>query len=527
MRYVGFSSQFHDAGLSIIEEDGSVSFAAHAERYSKVKNDPRLPYKLMELIKDDDVVSFYEDIETRSKLHNIRKEVFPTQMKSMSQGVTRAGNYGYVPEEIEGTYDVSHMHHESHVAQSLYTCPWETNDDIVMVSIDGAGEEQTSVIYDANFNVIDDVHDPQSIGKIYGHVTRTLGYRPLEHEYIVMGLSSYAEPDKKLVQFFTDYYESFSQYTREEFLRLKYTLNQKAIEEVQSGEIRGANLSNVYYRFPTMIADFEKKFIERLWKISWEYDAKVIAASVQEFTENKILEIMRTARKHGSKLVYSGGCAQNIIVNSKIRDMFDDVHIAIAPSDAGSSLGCAAKTWAEETGGKRLKWSPYLGYDIKNKINPKEVVDYLMKNKVCGVANGRAEFGPRALGNRSLLGDVRYDIKDTVNKIKKRELFRPFAPAILEEYADEYFDGHKNEYMQYTCNAKHDYKSVIHIDGTSRCQVVKKDCQSVLRQILEEYYERTGVPMLLNTSLNIKGQPILNNEQDVKEWQSKYKVRIF
>ena len=527
MRYVGFSSQFHDAGLSIIEEDGSVSFAAHAERYTKVKNDPRLPYQLMELIKDDDVVSFYEDIETRSKLHNIRKEVFPTQMKSMSQGVTRAGNYGYVPEEIEGTYDVSHMHHESHVAQSLYTCPWKTNDDIVMVSIDGAGEEQTSVIYDVNFNVIDDVHDPQSIGKIYGHVTRTLGYRPLEHEYIVMGLSSYAEPDKKLVQFFTDYYESFSQYTREEFLRLKYTLNQKAIEEVQSGKVRGANLSNVYYRFPTMIADFEKKFIERLWKISWEYDAKVIAASVQEFTENKILEIMRTARKHGSKLVYSGGCAQNIIVNSKIRDMFDDVHIAIAPSDAGSSLGCAAKTWAEETGGKRLKWSPYLGYDIKNKINPKEVVDYLMKNKVCGVANGRAEFGPRALGNRSLLGDVRYDIKDTVNKIKKRELFRPFAPAILEEYADEYFDGHKNEYMQYTCNAKHDYKSVIHIDGTSRCQVVKKDCQSVLRQILEEYYERTGVPMLLNTSLNIKGQPILNNEQDVKEWQSKYKVRIF
>ena len=527
MRYVGFSSQFHDAGLSIIEEDGSVSFAAHAERYSKVKNDPRLPYKLMELIKDDDVVSFYEDIETRSKLHNIRKEVFPTQMKSMSQGVTRAGNYGYVPEEIEGTYDVSHMHHESHVAQSLYTCPWKTNDDIVMVSIDGAGEEQTSVIYDVNFNVIDDVHDPQSIGKIYGHVTRTLGYKPLEHEYIVMGLSSYAEPDKKLVQFFTDYYESFSQYTREEFLRLKYTLNQKALEKVKSGEVRGANLSNVYYRFPTMIADFEKKFIERLWKISWEYDAKVIAASVQEFTENKILEIMRTARKHGSKLVYSGGCAQNIIVNSKIRDMFDDVHIAIAPSDAGSSLGCAAKTWAEETGGKRLKWSPYLGYDIKNKINPKEVVDYLMKNKVCGVANGRAEFGPRALGNRSLLGDVRYDIKDTVNKIKKRELFRPFAPAILEEYADEYFDGHKNEYMQYTCNAKHDYKSVIHIDGTSRCQVVKKDCQSVIRPILEEYFERTGIPMLLNTSLNIKGQPMLNDERDVEEWEKKYKVRIF
>ena len=141
-----------------------------------------------------------------------------------------------------------------------------------------------------------------------------------------------------------------------------------------------------------MIADFEKKFIERLWKDAYgNMMLKLLPASVQEFTENKILEIMRTARKHRSKLVYSGGCAQNIIVNSKIRDMFDDVHIAIAPSDAGSSLGWAAKTWAEETGGKRLKWSlSYLGYDIKNKINPKEVVDYLMKNKVCGVANGRA-----------------------------------------------------------------------------------------------------------------------------------------
>ena len=150
-----------------------------------------------------------------------------------------------------------------------------------------------------------------------------------------------------------------------------------------------------------------------------------------------------------------------------------------------------------------------------------------MKNKVCGVANGRAEYGQRALGNRSLLGDVRYDIKDTVNKIKQRELFRPFAPAILEEYADEYFDGHKNEYMQYTCNAKHDYKSVIHVDGTSRCQVVKKDCQSVIRPILEEYFERTGIPMLLNTSLNIKGQPMLNDERDVEEWEKNYKVKIF
>ena len=250
MRYVGFSSQFHDAGLSIIEEDGSVSFATHSERYSKVKYDPRLSEELMKLIKDDDVVTFYENVSVRSKMHNLRKEIFPNHTLYSLGGPNRGGLLGYFPEEVEGTYDVSHMHHESHVAGSLYTCPWKTNDDIVMVSIDGAGEEQTSVIYDSNFNVIDDVHDPQSIGKIYSYTTKILGYKPLEHEYIVMGLSAYAEPDKNLVQFFTDYYESYSQYTREEFLRLKYTLD-TSIRETKI--VHG--IVNQYHRYPTLIAD--------------------------------------------------------------------------------------------------------------------------------------------------------------------------------------------------------------------------------------------------------------------------------
>jgi len=154
-------------------------------------------------------------------------------------------------------------------------------------------------------------------------------------------------------------------------------------------------------------------------------------------------------------------------------------------------------------------------------------VKELLKNKVCGVANGRAELGPRALGNRSLLGDPRHDIKDTVNKIKKREMFRPFAPAILEEYADEYFDGPMNRYMQFVANAKHDYDSVTHVDGTARVQLVEKDNVSILRPILEEWYEKTGCPMLLNTSLNIKGQPMVNTWKDAKEFEKKYNVPVF
>jgi carbamoyltransferase len=144
-----------------------------------------------------------------------------------------------------------------------------------------------------------------------------------------------------------------------------------------------------------------------------------------------------------------------------------------------------------------------------------------------GIANGKAEFGPRALGNRSLLGDPRYDIKDTVNKIKRRQLFRPFAPAILEEYKDEYFEGPMNEYMQFVAKAKHDMSSVTHVDGTARVQVVKPNCSSSIRQVLEEWYEQTGCPMLLNTSLNIKGKPMVNTWEDAQQWSKLYNVAVF
>ena len=543
MRYVGYSRGFHDAGLAIIEEDGTVSYASNSERYSKIKYDPQLTPELESMIKKDDYVVFYQDLELNSEkydyspnptlaMHGIG-EVFtfdPKDEIGKSLRYTR-DNREYSFEEVyfnslEDATLPFHMHHESHVAQGLYTRPWQSKDDTVMVSIDGVGEEQSAVIYDSNYNVKFQHCAPQSIGWLYGATTTLLGYKRLEEEYIVMGMSAYGKPNDELVKLIKEYYNTFDNYTQEEQRIMRTTFVDRKVKFSTKEETRFKQHMNLPGT-ANMTYDFVKGFFDDYKKLMSKISAEDVAASIQKFTEDKIYEIMVHARQYGSKLVYSGGVAQNIVANSKIRDLFDEVHIAIAPSDAGSALGCAAKSWSEQTGGTHLKWSPYLGYNIEKDINPKEVVDYLMKNKVCGVANGRAEFGPRALGNRSLLGDVRYDIKDTVNKIKQRELFRPFAPAILEEYADEYFDGHKNEYMQYTCNAKHDYKSVIHVDGTSRCQVVKKDCQSVIRPILEEYFERTGIPMLLNTSLNIKGQPILNDEQDVEEWEKKYKVRIF
>ena len=243
-----------------------------------------------------------------------------------------------------------------------------------------------------------------------------------------------------------------------------------------------------------------------------------IAASIQKLYENELLKLVKMCPK--KNLIIMGGCALNCVANSKIKGK--NIWIMPSPGDAGSSLGASALKQ------EKIKWEhPYLGYDISRYINPKEVVDDLLENKIVGVANGRAEFGPRALGNRSLLGDPRYDIKDTVNTIKRRQKFRPFAPAILEEFADEYFEGPMNRYMQFVAKAKHDYKSVTHVDGTARVQVVEKDCKSVIRPILEEFYERTKVPMLLNTSLNIKGKPMVNTEKDANKFTERYNINVW
>jgi carbamoyltransferase len=170
----------------------------------------------------------------------------------------------------------------------------------------------------------------------------------------------------------------------------------------------------------------------------------------------------------------------------------------------------------------------YTGYNIKGEYPVESIVNELKATGICGVANGRAEFGPRALGNRSLLADPRgTDIKDRVNEIKRRQKFRPFAPVVLTEHYHENFEGPANSYMQFTarCTNPDLYPAICHADGTSRVQTVGPD-GSGIRQLLERWYEETGCPMLLNTSLNIKGKPIVNNLTDAKEFEKKYGVKV-
>jgi carbamoyltransferase len=181
--------------------------------------------------------------------------------------------------------------------------------------------------------------------------------------------------------------------------------------------------------------------------------------------------------------------------------------------------------------GKHIDWqTPYLGHDLGGEYPVSQIVTGLIRDKIVAVASGKAEYGPRALGNRSILADPRNpDIKDKVNLIKKRELFRPFAPVVLEEHASRWFNmDFTSPYMQYTvqCLQPDKIPSVVHADGTSRVQTVNKEQHAGLYEVLSNWHTMTGVPVLLNTSLNIKGQPLLNDKIDMIEWEQTYSHKI-
>jgi carbamoyltransferase len=224
-----------------------------------------------------------------------------------------------------------------------------------------------------------------------------------------------------------------------------------------------------------------------------------------------------------------GGVALNCLANRNLGNYFENIWIMPNPGDAGSSLGAAALGF-----GGKLNWhNAYLGHNIAGDYPVNGLVEHLSTVGIAGVASGRAEFGPRALGHRSLLADPRGStVKDRVNDIKHRQRFRPFAPVILEEHADNYFDmpggWTDSRYMQIVARCRHPdhFPAIVHVDGTSRVQTVPKD-GSGIRQLLEAWYDKTGCPMLLNTSLNIRGEPMVDDRADADRFEQLYGVKVF
>ena len=488
----GVSAGYHDAALSIINDKGDIVFASHSERYSRVKSDANICEDLSRVLNYYSVnhIAYYESPVVKQLRNAYSGQGVEWDSLTTRQILSRQlGDYftGY-----DGKIS-SHNHHLSHAAAGFQTSPFTK---ATVVVIDAIGEWDTVSIYGASYVNGEAVYKklwnlkyPHSIGLFYSAMTQQVGLKPLDEEYILMGMAAYGS--KGLDKLFeSDLIADVSK------LKFKHNLH-----------------TGMPFEYSTQFKKFD------------------IAAGAQAVVEKLIYSVMKIAKdfNYSSNLVYMGGVALNCLANRNLGTYFDNTWIMPNPGDAGSSLGAAALVYK-----KKLNWQgPYLGHNISGEYPVEALMDELLTTRIVGVANGKAEFGPRALGNRSLLADPRGDtIKDRVNEIKRRQQFRPFAPVILEEHVHKYFTMppkmQTSPYMQVVahCLKPKEFPAIIHHDGTSRVQTVAKDCKSGIRQLLEAWYEKTGCPMLLNTSLNIRGEPIVNTVNDAQRFEKRYGIKV-
>lgn len=469
----GISSESHNAALSVFVNDTLV-FASESERFSGIKNDPQLNDSIINYalkFGKPELVCWYE---------NPYKKTL-RQLLAGQGWIQNVKKYVDVPIKY---YD----HHYTHACAGYFTSKF---DECCVVVIDAIGEFQTLTIWEAKGNNLKlkfQRRYPHSVGLWYSAMTQRCGLKPNEEEYILMGMSAYGDKRR---------YED-------------------AIYDDFIGWRTGKFTKNLHKGCKDWRSDIKNTFD--------------IAAATQSIYETMFRDILQRASNivKSKNLVLMGGCALNCVANPIAYYYFDNVWIMPAPGDNGSAIGAVLAH--KKT---HIDWhGPYLGYYIKPVASNEEIVNHLMDHGLCGVARGRAEFGPRALGNRSLLADPRdRRIKSMVNDIKQRQQFRPFAPVIMEEYVHKYFrmPMDTSPYMQYAvkCRQSKKFPAIVHIDKTSRVQTVNRQQNAELYDLLKLWNEKTGCPMLLNTSLNIKGKPMVNDGKDCKEWEKTYGVRVF
>jgi len=494
MNILGISAGWHDASATILSRRGELLFAGHSERYSGIKNDPNISRGLVEDMYgfDIDHIAYYE----RPWVKQLRRWYSGEGIewnKLRTRQILEQQLREFCDEPSTSMKISSHSHHLSHAAAGFQTSPF---DRATVVIIDAIGEWDTISIWgaeyqdgQARYRRLWGQRYPHSIGLFYSAMTQRVGLKPNEEEYILMGMAAYGKRS------------------------MGSWLQQKTVQDEWDITFQD-----------NMHAGLDPSLLRHVGDVD-------IAASTQYVTETLVLNVMKRARDAGwsCNLVYGGGVALNCSINQYVGDYFDKIWIMPNPGDSGSSLGAAALAY-----GRRVEWTdPYLGYCIPGDYPVNAAVDLLLTTGICGVASGRAEFGPRALGNRSLLADPRgRHVRDQVNEIKQRQKFRPFAPVILEEFAEQYFDMPRgwstSPYMQTVARCREPglFPAVCHYDGTSRVQTVPKDCRSGIRELLEKWLLVTDCPMLLNTSLNIRGEPMVNDLSDAIRFQERYGIQV-
>jgi len=555
MIILGLSFDYHDAAAALLV-DGQVIFAAEEERYSRLKHDQRLPKLAVQAalahaglrMDQVDAVVFYE--QPMLKFGRIFKSAHglshgDAYLKDTLAYWLKKGKFSVaarIADELDIAVDRIHFvtHHQSHAASTFFSSGF---DEATIVTIDGIGEYETASISigkGSGITQLDAMRYPNSIGLFYSAMTAFLGFEVNEGEYKVMGMAGFGQPihyDKIRKLVFDDSGAIHLDQRYFNFVAPEAAPYTAALSELL-GPPRQAE------------SDFDPNDGAEVGTASRAYAD--IAASVQKVAEDTIVAYAKTAiEKTGVRaLAMAGGVALNSLANGRIqRELGIPLYVHPSPGDAGGALGAALFHHCVTLGlarpqpltnallGSRYSQEDVLAALAKAGIQQFEtftddnaycerVANILAQGKVIGWFQGRFEWGPRALGARSILANPTLpDMKKTINeKIKFRELFRPFAPAVLAERAADYFDipdQHSRltpeHFMLSVCRVHADKAQVIpavtHVDGTARVQVVSAG-DSMFRRLIERFFTVTGIPVVLNTSFNRRGEPIVATPGD-------------
>lgn len=574
---LGISAYYHDSAAAILV-DGEIIAAAQEERFTRKKHDSSFPVNAIKYVLDESgidlndlqVIAFYEKplikferlLETyhafaprglNSFLSAIpvwvKEKLFMKKMLRTELGKLLKSDYRLLFPE----------HHLSHAASAFYPSPFEA---AAILTIDGVGEWATSTICHGKGNQIEikrELDFPHSIGLLYSAFTYYTGFRVNSGEYKLMGLAPYGNPG-------SDQVREFEEKIRSEMIDIR-----------RDGSIL---LNMKYFDFATGLRMSNDKKWEKLFGIPPRREESELtqpymnmALAIQNITEEVVIKLAQTAKEltGSNKLVMAGGVALNSVANGKLlaRGIFDDIWIQPAAGDAGGALGAAYAVWHIWKGKERrinatapdAMKGAYLGPEFTDADTQKVIRRYnakyqlftdfdelakvaarlIAEGKVVGWFQGRMEFGPRALGNRSILGDARNpEMQKKMNlKIKYREGFRPFAPAVLEEDIGEYFDlDRPSPYMLIVTPVKEsrhnplpegyndlelfdrlyfvrsDVPAITHIDYSARIQSVSRETNPRFWQVIDEFKKTTGCSVIINTSFNVRGEPIVCTPDD-------------
>ncbi|MBI5065229.1 carbamoyltransferase [Candidatus Woesearchaeota archaeon] len=534
MHILGISCYYHDSSACLIK-DGIIVAAAEEERFTRKKHDTSFPINAINFclkeagITSDriDWVAFYEKPLLKfERLLNQHIEMFPRSFPMFYQAMPnwlseKLRISSTIKKKLKYKKPVFYTeHHMSHAASSFLVSPFK---EAAILTVDGIGEWDSTTLgigKENDIKIIKRLHFPHSLGLLYSTLTAFLGFSVNNSEYKVMGLAPYGEPT---------YYDEFK----------------KIIDIKDDGSYK---LNMDYFVFHYKSTMPSKKMMELLGPMRKKEDPvtkrhKDIAASLQKITEEAIFKMLNHLHEitGTDNLCMAGGVALNSVANGKItkNTPFKKVFINPAAGDAGGSMGAALYAYNTILGNSRKQVfeSPYLGPGYSNEYiqafleknnivhskfkNDEELIkktaQLIHDNNVIGWYQGRMEWGPRALGARSILSNAcNPNMKEILNtKVKHREHFRPFAPVITEEDVHEWFEIDKDEepYMLFVYPVKEDKRklipSVTHVDGSGRLQTINNKQNSRYYGVIKEFEKLSGIPILINTSFNIRGEPIV------------------